>query len=89
MKRKRDKEVLKFLHYLTKMEVIEAVGIARLLGVELVVREDGTDADGEPTATVTEKEYDIILSELIDAFVSTSKSKRKFILSIMEPLVNA
>jgi len=87
MKRSKDREVLKFLKYLTQLEVIEAVGIARLLGVELVTREDGTDADGQEKATITEKDYDIILSELVDAFVSTSKSKRKFILSVMEPIV--
>ena len=87
MKRSKDREVLKFLKYLTQLEVIEAVGIARLLGVELVTREDDTDADGQEKATITEKDYDIILSELIDAFVSTSKSKRKFILSVMEPIV--
>ena len=87
MKFGKNREVLKFLKYLTKLEVIEAVGIARLLGVELVTWEDTEDADGQPQATITEKDYDIILSELVDAFVSTSKSKRKFILSIMEPLV--
>lgn len=87
MNKKKNRDVLKFLQYLTKLEIIEAIGIARLLGVELVTREDGTDADDQEKASLSEKDYDVILSEIIDAFVSTSKSKRKFILSLMEASV--
>ncbi len=84
---KKNNEVLKFLKYLTKLEIIEAVGIARLLGVELVVRNDNESTESQPSASITEKDYDTILSEMVDAFVSTTKNKRRFILSIMKESV--
>lgn len=36
LKRSNNKEVEKFLSYVTKLEMIETIGIARLLGVELM-----------------------------------------------------
>ena len=84
MKRSVEKQVLKFLGYLKELEVIEAVGLARFLQVDLVVREDNSDPDTQKTATITEKEYDIILSEMIDAFVSSTHEKRKMILELMK-----
>lgn len=36
LKRSNKKEVEKFLSYVTKLEMIETIGIARLLGVELM-----------------------------------------------------
>lgn len=84
MKRSVEKQVLKFLGYLKELEVIEAVGLARFLQVDLVVREDNSDPDTQKTATITEKEYDIILSEMIDAFVSSTREKRKMILELMK-----
>ena len=84
MKRSVEKQVLKFLGYLKELEVIEAVGLARFLQVDLVVREDDSDPDTQKTATITEKEYDIILSEMIDAFVSSTREKRKMILELMK-----
>ena len=78
------REVMKFLDYLRRLEVVEALGVARLLSVDLSVRSDEQDADAQSAATISEKEYDIILSEMIDAFLNIEKSKRKFILSIMK-----
>jgi hypothetical protein len=84
MKKVSNREVLKFLGYLKKLEVVEALGVARLLSVDVTVRADGEDADTQSAATITEKEYDIILSEMIDAYINIEKSKRKFILNIMK-----
>ena len=84
MKRSIEKQVLKFLGYLKELEVIEAVGLARFLHVDLLIREDDSDPDNHKTATITEKEYDIILSEMIDAFISSNREKRKMILELME-----
>ena len=84
MKRSVEKQVLKFLGSLKELEVIEAVGLARFLQVDLVVREDDSDPDTQKTATITEKEYDIILSEMFDAFVSSTREKRKMILELMK-----
>ena len=83
MRKTVDKQVLKFLSYLRHLEVIEAIGIARILKVDLLVRNDSTDADEQEKASIQEKEYDIILSEMMDSFIKLKREERKMILEIM------
>ena len=83
MRKTIDKQVLKFLSYLRHLEVIEAIGIARILKVDLLVRNDSTDADEQEKASIQEKEYDIILSEMMDSFIKLKREERKMILEIM------
>ena len=83
MRKTVDKQVLKFLSYLKHLEVIEAIGIARILKVDLLVRNDSTDADEQEKASIQEKEYDIILSEMMDSFIKLKREERKMILEIM------
>ena len=115
LKRSNKKEVEKFLSYITKLEMIETIGIARLLGVELMAvvyekeereekkeREDSsvkapedpnTDeaAINSPALVRNQqnneqefKEFDILLSEMLDSFIAASQQKRKWILQIMK-----
>lgn len=84
MKKTTDKQVLKFLTYLTKLEVIEAIGVARLLQIDLMTRPDDEEGDDKKAATITEKDYDVIMTEMIDAFIASPKDKRKFILETMK-----
>ena len=83
MRKTVDKQVLKFLSYLRHLEVIEAIGIARILKVDLLVRNDSDDADEQEKASIQEKEYDIILSEMMDSFIKLKREERKMILEIM------
>lgn len=83
MRKTIDKQVLKFLSYLRHLEVIEAIGIARILKVDLLVRNDSADADEQEKASIQEKEYDIILSEMMDSFIKLKREERKMILEIM------
>ena len=83
MRKTVDKQVLKFLSYLRHLEVIEAIGIARILKVDLLVRNDSADADEQEKASIQEKEYDIILSEMMDSFIKLKREKRKMIVEIM------
>ena len=109
------KEVEKFLSYITKLEMIETIGIARLLGVELMAvvyekeereekneREDSsvkapedpnTDeaAINSPALVRNQqnneqefKEFDILLSEMLDSFIAAPQQKRKWILQMMK-----
>ena len=82
-KRSNDKRVLQFLKLLKKSEVIEAVGIARLLQVPLVICLDDEESGSEISSKVVERDYDSILADLIDAFAAETKSKQKFILNLM------
>ena len=83
MRKTVDKQVLKFLSYLRHLEVIEAIGIARILKVDLLVRNDSADANEQEKPSIQEKEYDIILSEMMDSFIKLKREERKMILEIM------
>lgn len=114
LKRSNKKEVEKFLSYVTKLEMIETIGIARLLGVELMAiaqekeekeekeRENNSmevheDSNTDETAINLPalvrnqqndkqefKEFDILLSEMLDSFIAAPQQKRKWILQIMK-----
>lgn len=115
LKRSNKKEVEKFLSYVTKLEMIETIGIARLLGVELMAivqekeereekkeREDSSvkvsedsnmneAAINSPTLVRNQqnneqefKDFDILLSEMLDSFIAAPQQKRKWILQMMK-----
>lgn len=115
LKRSNNKEVEKFLSYVTKLEMIETIGIARLLGVELMAiaqekeekeekkeRENSSieapeDSNTDETTTNQPalvrnqqndkqefKEFDILLSEMLDSFIAAPQQKRKWILQMMK-----
>lgn len=115
LKRSNNKEVEKFLSYVTKLEMIETIGIARLLGVELMAivqeeegkeekkeREDNSveapeDSNTDETTTNQPalvrnqqndkyefKEFDILLSEMLNSFIAAPQQKRKWILQMMK-----
>lgn len=114
LKRSSNKEVEKFLSYVTKLEMIETIGIARLLGVELMAiaqekeekeekeRENSSmevpeDSNTDETATNQPalvrnqqndkqefKEFDILLSEMLNSFIAAPQQKRKWILQMMK-----
>ena len=114
LKRSNKKEVEKFLSYVTKLEMIETIGIARLLGVELMAiaqeKEEKEEKERENSSTeVPEdsntneattnqptlvrnqqndkqefKEFDILLSEMLDSFIAAPQQKRKWILQMMK-----
>ena len=86
-KRSNDKRVLQFLKLLKKLEVIEAIGIARLLQVPLVIYLDDEESGPEISSKVVERDYDSILADLIDAFAVETKSKQKFILNLMKTAI--
>ena len=114
LKRSNNKEVEKFLSYVTKLEMIETIGIARLLGVELMAiaqeKEEKEEKERENSsmevpgdsntdeATTNQpalvrnqqndkqefKEFDILLSEMLDSFIAAPQQKRKWILQMMK-----
>ena len=114
LKRSNNKEVERFLSYVTKLEMIETIGIARLLGVELMAiaqeKEEKEEKERENSSTeVPEdsntdetttnqpalvrnqqnnkqefKEFDILLSEMLNSFIAAPQQKRKWILQIMK-----
>ena len=79
MKRKKKDKVLYFLSMLKELEIIEAIGVARLLKVDLLTIDCNLKVE-----KMKEKEYDVLLSEMIDAFVQLGEKEQKFILTVMK-----
>lgn len=79
MKRKKKDKVLYFLSMLKELEIIEAIGVARLLKVDLLTIDCNLEVE-----KMKEKEYDVLLSEMIDAFVQLGEKEQKFILTVMK-----
>lgn len=79
MKRKKKDKVLYFLSMLKELEIIEAIGVARLLKVDLLTIDCNLEVE-----KIKEKEYDVLLSEMIDAFVQLGEKEQKFILTVMK-----
>jgi hypothetical protein len=72
MKKKEQKQVLSFLKYLKKLEVIETIGVARLLGVQ-VMNSDNTERNG-----------DEILFDICEAFNKVNSNMRKELLKVLK-----
>ena len=49
----KNRDVMKFLDCLKKLEVIEAVGVANFLKVDLLIREDKENADEHLLVSMT------------------------------------
>ena len=64
---------------LKELEIIEAIGVARLLKVDLLTIDYNLEVE-----KIKEKEYDVLLSEMIDAFVQLGEKEQKFILTVMK-----
>ena len=72
---KKDRDLLHFLELLLKLEVVEAIGVARLIGVNLMIEE--LDLEDEEVA---EK----VLNHICQNFVNLGRRKRNEIIKIME-----
>ena len=83
----KQEEVLRFLGYIKQMEIIDAIGVMRMLNIELVETDESQPADENQQPSITAKEGNIILSELIDTFVTTAPNRRKNLLKIMKEAV--
>ena len=66
------KIVINFLELVTQLEPIEFVGLSKILCVSLVNQKN------EPI------EFEDILSDMIDKFISTGRKKRKDIIKVLK-----
>ncbi len=79
---KQQKEILKFLSLLTKLDGLELVGVAHILGVNSVKIQKEVESD--PTIQDAKMEItNSILSETIDAFVQLDNNKRKNLFKLL------
>ena len=79
---KQQKEILKFLSLLTKLDELELVGVAHILGVNSVKIQKEVESD--PTIQDAKMEItNSILSETIDAFVQLDNNKRKNLFKLL------
>lgn len=67
-----EKMVIRFVTGITKLEPIEFIGLTKVLCTPIV------DEENNP------REFDDILSDMIDRFVATGRRQRKDIIKIIE-----
>ena len=79
---RQQKDVLKFLKLLTKLEPLELIGVSKILGVEAIDIE--LKAEGERVvANVSPHIAENIISDSIDAFLKLDNAQRKNLFKIL------
>lgn len=79
---KQQKDVLKFITLLAKLEPLELIGVSQILGIEIVTIDVKTEGDrvlASATANIAEN----IISESIDAFLQLNRQQRKNLFKIL------
>lgn len=71
-----EKEFLQFINLVAKLDHIEFFGIAQILTVPLVVKEEGNDKPKE-------REFEEIFSDVLDKFIELPKKKRRDIVKLL------
>lgn len=67
------KRLYRFLEYISKLGPIEFLGIAHLLGVPLAIE-----------GTTNNRDFDDILSDMLDNFITLSATKQKELIKIVK-----
>lgn len=86
---KQHRDVLKFINYVAKLNLIEVMGCAQLLGVntiearDIVSKEEDKDLKTILMNTNT-RDIEAIISDMIDSFLGSSGNKKKEILRILK-----
>lgn len=68
-----DKELLRFLNQVTQLSEMEFIGLARILNISLV----------EDNEEKTPKDFEYIISDLIDKYLTLNREKRKNLKKIL------
>lgn len=79
---KQQKDVLKFITLLAKLEPLELIGVSQILGIEIVtidVKAEGDKVLANATANIAEN----IISESIDAFLQLNRQQRKNLFKLL------
>lgn len=79
---KQQKDVLKFITLLAKLEPLELIGVSQILGIEIItidVKAEGDKVLANATANIAEN----IISESIDAFLQLNRQQRKNLFKIL------
>ena len=71
-----EQEFLHFINLIAKLDHIEFFGIAQILTVPLVVKEDDSEK-------AKEREFEEIFSDVLDKFIELPKKKRKDIVKLL------
>ncbi|MBR4155407.1 MAG: hypothetical protein IKU01_01710 [Bacteroidales bacterium] len=72
---KSDKQAELFIQRLSKLNAIEVVGVAKMLGVEVI---EGEKLEGE------HREFHDVLGEMIENFCGLGRRQRRNLLKIMD-----
>lgn len=75
MNDKKVDRMKEFLVCLTKMNPLEMIGVAKVLGVEVI--------EGENLDTGTERPFEILIDEMMDKFDALTTKRQKNLLKMM------
>lgn len=71
-----EQEFLQFINLIAKLDHIEFFGIAQILTVPLVVKEDDSEKPKE-------REFEEIFSDVLDKFIELPKKRRKELIKLL------
>ena len=71
-----EQEFLQFIKLIAKLDHIEFFGIAQILTVPLVVKEDDSEKPKE-------REFEEIFSDVLDKFIELPKKRRKELIKLL------
>lgn len=71
-----EQEFLQFINLIAKLDHIEFFGIAQILTVPLVVKEDDSEK-------IKEREFEEIFSDVLDKFIELPKKRRKELIKLL------
>lgn len=71
-----EQEFLQFINLIAKLDHIEFFGIAQILTVPLVVKEDNSEK-------AKEREFEEIFSDVLDKFIELPKKRRKELIKLL------
>lgn len=71
-----EQEFLQFINLIAKLDHIEFFGIAQILTVPLVIKEDDSEK-------AKEREFEEIFSDVLDKFIELPKKRRKELIKLL------
>jgi len=76
-----EKDFMTFVERVSKLEMMEFLGVARMLSVDLVTK------DPEDETKTLGREFDAILSDMMDAYIDLNRTQRRNLDHIIERAV--
>lgn len=75
-----DKKVLEFINEISKLEIAEFMGLAKILCISLVNEDSGKENNGADNF----RDFAEVVSDMIDSFVASPRQRRRQLMKIVK-----